>query len=621
VKRPHDITEEVPVEPLGGAFRITGYGASHITAYDGLVNEHPVKRLLKGGPKYLRILTYAEVFGGPRPSLDDFRSRLAALPKLPLVRVCAVLNAFLRSDASSTELLNFASHRALIRAYFPTETAKRIFTVSEGPNPRVAFHRQQLLFVAKEALQYASDEPGLPISNTALGQLFLIANDHMHLESDDGSRDTLDSFAKLATSILPIQEAANGNVRHRILRSYQMTKLAPELSETKPYFDLAVLFKEATGLELSEFYAFIISAITRFHHFDPAKFLADPLIYSLDEQWFASTQIKPEAIQAFFALISASPEEYQQMLQSSRGPNDFTAFRDKPLLRAASKLDLMDLWMLAEKFESGPFWLIHSKLSANQRPLFHSFWGRLFERYIADLFVAASDAALNRVYVSPVFANTNEELSDTVIICDRRAVLIESKGTTFTARAKYEGDYKLLRQELESKLVESTDREQAVKQLARNIERAFGCDRLSVEGLDLTSITTVFPVLVTRDDLGSVAGVNGYLGERFDAILKRKGLSVSVAPLTCLSSEHAEAISAYLSDTRLTDILEAHIRANRRGSARYLTMPFFATPNAVLSKKGERPIPNQVGNFDELIQSCVQELGLAVPEPEADGTP
>src|SRR5208337_1291000 len=530
-----------------------------MTAYHGSVNEHPVKRLLKGGPKYLRILTYAEVFGGPRPSLDDFRKRLAGLPKLPLVRVCAVLNAFLRSDASSPELLNFASHRALIRAYFPIETAKRILAVSEGANPRVAFHRQQVLFVAKEALQYASDDPGVPMPNTTLGELFLIANDHMHFESDDDSRDTLDSFAKLATTILPVQEAANGNVRHKILRSYQMTKLAPELSGTKPYFDLAALFKEATGLELSEFYAFIISAITRFHHFDPAKFLADPLIYSLDEQWFASTQVTPEAIQAFFSLVSASPEKYQQMLLSSRGPNDFTAFRDKPLLRAGSKLDLMDLWMLAEKFESGPFWLIHSKLPGNERPAFHSFWGRLFERYIADLLVAASDAALNRVYVSPLFANTNEELSDTVIICDRSAVLIESKGTTFTARAKYEGDYKLLKQELESKLVESTDREQAVKQLARNIERAFGRVRQGVEEVDLQSVTTVFPVLVTRDDLGSVAGVNSYLGERFDALLKRKGLSASVAPLTCLSSEHAEALSAYLSDTCLADILEAHI--------------------------------------------------------------
>jgi hypothetical protein len=40
-----------------------------------------------------------------------------------------------------------------------------------------------------------------------------------------------------------------------------------------------------------------------------------------------------------------------------------------------------------------------------------------------------------------------------------------------------------------------------------------------------------------------------------------------------------------------------------------------------MSKKGERPIPNQVGNFDELIQSCVQQLGLTVPETEADRTP
>lgn len=154
---------------------------------------------------------------------------------------------------------------------------------------------------------------------------------------------------------------------------------------------------------------------------------------------------------------------YKQRLQTSRGPNDFTAFRDKPLLRSYSKLDLIDLWLLAEKFESGPFWLIHSNLSDKQRPDLHSFWGRLFERYIADLFQSSADGVLNRVYAAPVFENTNEELSDTVIVCDRALILIEAKGTTFTARAKYEGDYKLLRQELESKLVESKDRPQAVK--------------------------------------------------------------------------------------------------------------------------------------------------------------
>lgn len=162
--------------------------------------KHPVKALLKDGPKFLRILTYDEVFGGSRPSLMDFQERLAKLPKLQLVRFCAVMNAFLRSDVSSDELLNFATHKAMIRALFPQQTAEAILKVSVGNHPRVVFHRQQLLFVAKEALLHASDASGLAISNHALGELFLIANDHMHSEHDDGVQGTLASFAKVATT-------------------------------------------------------------------------------------------------------------------------------------------------------------------------------------------------------------------------------------------------------------------------------------------------------------------------------------------------------------------------------------------------------------------------------------
>ena len=93
---------------------------------------------------------------------------------------------------------------------------------------------------------------------------------------------------------------------------------------------------------------------------------------------------------------------------------------------------------------------------------------------------------------------------------------------------------------------------------------------------------------------------------------------MSVAPLICVSSEHTEALSAYLSDTRLSDIFAAHIRANRAKSARYLTLPFFATRNAVLTKRGERPIPNQADNFDQLIQECLDKLGLEASEGLTD---
>jgi hypothetical protein len=167
--------------------------------------------------------------------------------------------------------------------------------------------------------------------------------------------------------------------------------------------------------------------------------MADPSSYSLDEQWFSSTQLSPESIQAFFSLVAATtPEAYKAPLQASRGPNDFTAFRDKPLLRASSNLDLR---MLAEKFESGPFWIIHSELSNKERLHFHSFWGKLFERYIADLLLSSANPDLNMVRDAPLFLETSEDLCDTLVVCGRSAVLMEAKSAMFTACAKYEGDY------------------------------------------------------------------------------------------------------------------------------------------------------------------------------------
>ncbi len=159
--------------------------------------------------------------------------------------------------------------------------------------------------------------------------------------------------------------------------------------------------------------------------------------------------------------------------------------------------------MLAEKFESGPFWLIHSQLSNNQKPQFHSFWGKLFERYIANLFISAATSSINVVQESPLFSGTNEELCDTMVFCGQNAVLIEAKSAMITARAKYEGDYKLLQQELGIKARQSEDRKMPVKQRWHGISSALS-DRKAraVDTASLKYITTVFPVIITRDDIG-----------------------------------------------------------------------------------------------------------------------
>jgi hypothetical protein len=269
----------------------------------------------------------------------------------------------------STEPIDLPAHRNLVRAFFPPEVAIRILRLERNDPPCVAFHRQQLLFLMKEAFQYASDDPTLEMTNRQLGEVLLIANDHMHFQTDMGGPDTLTKFVGIASTFLQLKETVAANPIHKVLRSYQMTKAAAQASAAPPHFDLSELFKQATGLELADFYALVFAAVSRFSKFDPAN----PSTYRLDKRWFSSTKASSETIEAFFKLIAATPSEFADRLGGNAGPNDFTAFRDKPMLRASSDLDLIDFWMLMEKFGSGPFWAALSAIDSSKRDAFHPF--------------------------------------------------------------------------------------------------------------------------------------------------------------------------------------------------------------------------------------------------------
>ena len=91
------------------------------------------------------------------------------------------------------------------------------------------------------------------------------------------------------------------------------------------------------------------------------------------------------------------------------------------------------------------------------------------------------------------------------VVCGSDAIFIESKGATFSAAAKYGGDPELLQAEIEVKLIKG------LKQLASAIVKVF--DRKNpeaVSGADLSKIRRIFPVLVTRDDIGAAIYINYY---------------------------------------------------------------------------------------------------------------
>jgi len=104
-----------------------------------------------------------------------------------------------------------------------------------------------------------------------------------------------------------------------------------------------------------------------------------------------------------------------------------------------------------------------------------------------------------------------------------------------------------------------------------------------IEGVDLSGITTVIPLLVTRDDIGDGFYVNSYLDLRFQDAKRDLSLSSAIAPvhctkLLCISVDIIEKISPYLCDTRLGAILGERLTYDPA-----LAAPFFLKPTPTIT--------------------------------------
>lgn len=556
---------------------------------------------------------YSELNNGKPSTFDEFCGELGVFARTRILHICSAMNAALFSNEDA---LNQEAHDAFVRTFFEPPLAERL--LRKQGDVRFVFHRQQVLFVAKTAVLACSDDgliPG-PLQFRRLGRIFLMAGDH--LPNPVGAPEQLDNkFAYLAAQFLPIQEASGFHrFDHKVARSFMMlSQCAPKLHGDPCYYDIQQTFEKITGVPLVTFQSLLFGSLARFHKFHPKAYVSNPKNFGLSKTWFASTAIAPDVVDRFLELVSATPAEFKCAYErSNQGTSDFTPFRDRPLFRDGDFLFLIDFAFLAEKFETAPFWTVHNYLREKRaRDALHAFWGRVFEKYGCEILQGSSSQPMNVVHESPSFVDKQKgEVCDAIVICGNTAALIELKGTTFSSFAKYGGDFNSLKAELDYKLFQ--DREgnaKAVLQLKRAVDLICGSDTPEqVDGVDLKYIKTVYPVIVTRDDVGSTVGVNAFLQVRFDGVVRRKQMRKTVTPVFCLDAEDLERLTAYLTDTPFTDLLGAHWKASRT-QGRYLSNPYFATNNnAMVQRKGVRR-PKTIERFwDDLSEKAAEHLGL-----------
>jgi hypothetical protein len=394
-----------------------------------------------------------------------------------------------------------------------------------------------------------------------------------------------------------------------------LSQCGPELRGKEPYFDIEKDFGELTKVPLLTFQSLLFGSLARLHQFDPQAYTTDPRNYALSRTWFNSTRVAPDVVDQFLALVSATPAEFKSAFdKANQGNSDFTPFRDRPLFRDGDLLFLIDFAFLAEKFETAPFWTIHNSLPDRPtKDALHGFWGRVFERYSCEVLRRSAVQPVNVVHESPAFTDKQKgQVCDVIVVCGSSAAFVELKGATFSSLAKYGSDYTRLKAELDSKLVqEPKGSAKAVHQLKRAIELTCYSEHPEpVNGIDLSRIKTVYPLIVTRDDIGSIFGVNAFLQVRFDAVVHRKQMRKTITPLFCINAEDLERLTAYLKDISLTDLLDAHYRANRQRGEYLLNTYFTTNNNAILKEKGLRRPDTIEGFWHELSMRAAEHLGL-----------
>lgn len=546
--------------------------------------------------------------------MAEFRAELSKYDLTAVLLLCSYLNLIF-------EWLQFQKdggyYNRLVASSFQPLWAGQFLSMGRPP-----FHRRQFLFVAKEALLHCPQKGIDPRQQDYLGdfgRVLLMANDVLY---NDLPAETLEEGrSKVLLNFIPLVEYFTSPFKDSIVRSYRMTDEINAISANPGKVDIVTKFREGVGFDVSLFRAFCSGVLTRYVNSTHQKkfirsngqidWIACCQAMMFDNTWFGSA-INLDVLKKCLGQTASTPEELRENTSKSFGNEDFTLFRNRPIIRNGDAFFVLDLGFLVDKIETGPFWFVHSGLPSSLKFQSLSTWGDIVERYVNWLISASADRKLNHAFANPLFSGTTDEVADTAILCGKNLVLIECKGGFFNAKAKYSGIASELLAEIQKKLVENEQGSpKGIQQLANSIDRAFGVgSSATIDNLNTADINSIFPVLLVRDDIGAGPVINAQLAQQFVSLIQGKQYRVNIKPLVVVSLKAFEYMCRYLDAVSLTEILSARIAAEPS-----LYMPFWLVPNAVLEQIGDKDNSFVNQEFWKIIVQIKEILFPGTPQP------
>ena len=551
-------------------------------------------------------MTWSELVKCPRITKEQFQDQLAKYPKSSILIGCTKLSVGFSygPDACTVPADDVADLH--IPILFPPSLVPHV-KWQFHQDGRIPFFNGQLRYLAAETirLQPVHPVPEIPENgpeNEQFGELLLKSGELLykkHIVVDD----ELDGYANIAAEFLPTYEIASAtDPLFSFLRFYiWLTKIIPRIPTNLLKFDLETEFQKVFPFPMVTYAEFIATFAMHALQERQTQTYGRPIDATLRKNWFRKTSIPEATLEQMFETVSFSLDNMPNP-KDTLGYGDFEFLKDRPYFLFNGEMYMIDYEFALGKLESAVIWRVLRSLPKEKKEPWLSYWGLAFEEYVTWMLETYAASALHKVYPSPKYLNSTNQICDQIVICGNSAVLIEAKLATGTAADRYSGDFIKIRDYLEDRLVSK-----GVNQILSAIKR------LGAKGADvpdyLKSIKKIIPLIITRDDFGGCWGVNAYLNKRFkDQLSPKLHKGIVVTPLVCTNISCLERMTWALQEKALADVMEERIETDPT-----LRQPFDAAVK--YAQHGAAPkLHAHIHAYEELTERLILDFNMKEDE-------
>ena len=424
----------------------------------------------------------------------------------------------------------------------------------------IVFNRQSTLRLLIESTRVSDPNSTYTLdrvdARNGLARCYLIANgmlDEGSSASDTTSEEEVDK-QMIADSISTGEYAINPSPEYRTkfltVRSAEFLNRLVNIQDARLEVDANQTFFEATGLTLKDYQHLVFSIFAVYWNCSPQEIIRqDP---SRDGSLFFGPSSVPglaPLYEKFLWHTCISIDVLKERAENFPSfKNEFRLWRQYPLVKVSENQVLcVDFSFLLEKLQSGVFWIIRNQLEKQRHgdgQKIIALWGDIFEDYTASIIKRGIDDQVPRVenyIIAPKYdQGQKEECTDVIIHGDDTLILLECKAPLLRGESKFSGDFDTLYAELKDKIIEGErpGKARGIKQLRNAIQSLFHSDevqRRSIEGINISNIKKIYPVLILSDRMFSVLCMNWFLNLEFQRLMKDiyREADLDIKPLAC----------------------------------------------------------------------------------------